>query len=173
MPDSFARRQDLKKEEAACCVRFPPLLRQIYYIFRRKANVTFPRFNICPSASPCPLCAEAVRQYTMGSLYPAARLPPQPFPRLSPPRWACPCRKSPRGSIETASKRNRNRDNPHRNRNNPPYHRPKIPIRSGRGAVAPRFFLPLPVTFQKIQRKWLQALSALPTYTYDLRYPTE
>ena len=41
VPDSFARRQDLKKEEAACCVRFPPLLRQIYYIFRRKANVTF------------------------------------------------------------------------------------------------------------------------------------
>ena len=42
VPDSFARRQDLKKEEAACYVRFPPLLWQIYYIFRRNPNAVFP-----------------------------------------------------------------------------------------------------------------------------------
>ena len=42
VPDSFARRQDLKKEETACYVRFPPLLWQIYYIFRRNPNAVFP-----------------------------------------------------------------------------------------------------------------------------------
>ena len=42
VPDSFARRQDLKKEEAARSVWLPPLLRQIYYIFQRKANAAFP-----------------------------------------------------------------------------------------------------------------------------------
>ena len=42
VPDSFARRQDLKKEEAALCIRFPPLLWQIYYIFRRNPNAVFP-----------------------------------------------------------------------------------------------------------------------------------
>ena len=40
--DSFARRQDLKKEEAALCIRLPPLLWQIYYIFRRNPNAVFP-----------------------------------------------------------------------------------------------------------------------------------
>ena len=147
MPDSFARRQDLKKEEAACCVRFPPLLRQIYYIFRRKANVTFrvltfaraqalassaPKHCVCTLGGLCIL-----RPASLRSLFHDSHLQDgRPL-----------CRKSPCGSIETASKRKRNRHNPHRNRNNPPYHRAKIPIRSGRGAVAPRFFLPLPVTF--------------------------
>ncbi len=42
VPDSFARRQDLKKEEAALCIRLPPLLWQIYYIFRRNPNTVFP-----------------------------------------------------------------------------------------------------------------------------------
>ena len=42
VPDSFARRQDLKKEEAALCIRLPPLLWQIYYIFRRNPNAVFP-----------------------------------------------------------------------------------------------------------------------------------
>ena len=42
VPDSFARRQDLKKEEAALCIRLPPLLWQIYYIFRRNPNALFP-----------------------------------------------------------------------------------------------------------------------------------
>ena len=41
VPDSFARRQDLKKEEAARSVWLPPLLRQIYNFFRRKANAAF------------------------------------------------------------------------------------------------------------------------------------
>ena len=59
MPDSFARRQDLKKEEAACWVRFPPLVGQIYYIFRRKANPAFRILTFGPrSAAGASSCRE-------------------------------------------------------------------------------------------------------------------
>ena len=52
VPDSFARRQDLKKEEAARSVWLPPLLRQIYYIFQRKANAAFPVLTFARRARP-------------------------------------------------------------------------------------------------------------------------
>ena len=115
--------------------------------FSSKSKCDLSRFNICPSASPCQLRAEALCLYTWGLCILRPGFLRSLFHDSHPQGGRAPCRKSPCGSIETASKRKRNRNNPHRNRNNPPYHRPKIPIRSGRGAVAPRFFLPLPVTF--------------------------
>ena len=42
VPDSFARRQDLKKEKAVRRAQLPPWVGQIYYIFQRKANPSFP-----------------------------------------------------------------------------------------------------------------------------------
>ena len=72
MPDSFARRQDLKKEEAACCVRFPPLLRQIYYIFRRKANAVFP---VLTFVRHTPYIASTDLYNIIGRVYPKDALP--------------------------------------------------------------------------------------------------
>ncbi len=65
VPDSFARRQDLKKEEAALCIRLPPLLWQIYYIFRRNPNAVFPILTFTKRrAAAGRIIGDAGRAYT-------------------------------------------------------------------------------------------------------------
>ena len=81
VPDSFTRRQDLKKEEAARSVWLPPLLRQIYYIFQRKANAALPVLTFARIARP--------RRPPRGCLYRAFSGLPRPPPLDSPGHRPC------------------------------------------------------------------------------------